>query len=314
MNISILGCGQFGIGLANCFLDKEENKIMMWNKFEDEIVDLSQKYLSISFTTDLEVAIKGTDLIVIAIPINFLEETILSLKSFYHGQDILIGTKGIDEKRKMFAFEIVNNCLDDASIGVISGGTFAQDMYDKKVMGLTLATQNNLIINKVKTGMNSNFLKIQYSNDIIGVSICGALKNIMAIGFGMLDGLGYPPSSKFLFLTEAIYEINNFIKFLGGTSYTIMSYAGIDDIMMTCTSSQSRNYTLGKLIGKKTSIDEIIKYKNEYTIEGLGTSKAIYELAITKNITLPICFTIYKILYENSDIQELIYLLKKRDS
>lgn len=314
MKVSILGCGAYGMALANSFLYKGNSKITMWSKFHEEVINLGNKYLEFEFTSNIDKAIKDTDLIVIAIPVTFLEDTIIALKPFYNGQDILIASKGIDTKRQKFGYEIVLEHLKNVPIGAISGGTFAEDMNDKKVMGLTLGTNVKSIDNKVKLLLESDFLKIQYTNDMIGVSVCGAIKNVMAIGFGMLDGSNYPPSSKFLFLTEAIYEIQNLIEILGGDKNTVMSYAGIDDIMMTCTSSQSRNYTIGSLIGSNKSEEEINNYKSTTTIEGLGTSEAIYRLAQNKNIDLPLSETIYNILYNDKNYMELIYLLEKRES
>lgn len=314
MNITILGCGEYGLALANCCLENDENKVTVWSKFEHEVLKFSQKFSNINFTTNLEKAIKEVDLIIIAIPIAFLEDTLLLLKDFYNKQDILIASKGIDINNQYFAYEIVNKCLDNPSIGVISGGTFAKDMNNKKVMGITLATNSDNIKNKTNLALDNSFLKVQYIDDIIGVSVCGSIKNVMAIGFGMLDGASFPPSSKFLFLTEAIYEIRNLIESLGGNIETVMSYAGIDDIMMTCTSNQSRNYTMGSLIGKKCSDIEIRNYKSNTTIEGLGTCEAMYKLAKNNDIELPITFAIYDILYNNEGIDKLIGLLEKRES
>lgn len=310
MNIAILGSGQYGMALASVFLEKQINKVSVWSKFEHEFLSFGKEYLSVNFSTDLFEVTREADLVVIAIPVAFLEETMISFKDVYMGQDILIASKGIDTKSKYFAHDIVLKYLNNAPIGVISGGTFASDMKDKKVMGITLATRVDSIKNKVKMGFESKFLNVQYVDDIIGVSVCGAIKNVMAIGFGMLDGANYPPSSRFLFLTNAIYEIRNLITVLGGNEDTIMSYAGIDDIMMTCTSLESRNYTLGSMLGKRLSDSEINDYKDNTTIEGLGTSKAIYDLASIKNINLPISNVIYRILYENASIDELISILE----
>lgn len=312
MNITILGCGVYGLALADCFLQKNNNRVMVWNKFEKEILEVKEKYLGITFTTDMESAIKEADLIVIAIPVAFLNSTVMEMKDLYKGQDILIASKGIDVDSQRLAFEIVKDILPDCSLGVISGGTFAKDMSEGNVMGLTLATDSEIIKNKVKLTLENEFLRIQYISDIVGTSICGAIKNVMAIGFGMLDGAMMPPSSRFLFLTEAIYEINDLIKELDGNNETIMSYAGLGDIMMTCTSSQSRNYTMGSLIGKNTSKERLTEYKKNNTIEGLGTTKAIYELALKKDIDLPISNTIYNILYNDGSANDLIELLKKK--
>ena len=312
MRITVLGCGVFGMSLTSVFLDNRDNEVIVWNKFDDNFKGLSEKYLNVTFTTDLERAVKSSDLVVIAIPINYLDDVVKDLKEVYMGSDILIASKGIDTNSQLFSYQIINKYFKDINLGVISGGTFATDMQNKKVMGITLATKHESIKNKIKNYFECKFLRVQYIEDVIGVSVCGALKNVMAIGFGMLDGAGFPASSKFLFLTEAIYEIRHLIKSLGGNVETIMSYAGIDDIMMTCTSNESRNYTLGSMLGKGLSKDDIDSYKNNTTIEGLGTANAIYKLASDNNIKLPITEVLYRILYKNANIDELINLLEKR--
>lgn len=312
MNVTILGCGVYGRALSTSFLENDVN-LMMWSKFDKEVNELKEDYSNVLFTTDLDLAIKDADLIVIAIPVAFLEETMQSLKNCYSGQDILIASKGIDVETQLFAYEIVEKYLEGAHIGVISGGTFAVDMNNKKIMGLTLGTKSDIIKEKVQKSLENSFLKIQYTDDLIGVSVCGAIKNVMAIGFGMLDGALYPESSRFLFLTEAIYEIKLLIEKLDGDPNTIMSYAGIDDIMMTCTSSKSRNYSFGSLIGKGSSLKEIEEYKKNTTIEGLGTSATIYRLCLGKNINLPIACAIYQILYENAPFEIMIDCLKGKN-
>ena len=309
MNITILGCGVYGTAIGTTLLENKNN-INMWNKFEREIDNLKDKYPTINFTTNMKMAIENSDLIIIAIPVNFIESTIEELKDCYKGQDILIASKGIDTNKNKFAYEIVKDILNIDNIGVISGGSFAIDMQNKKVLGLTLSTTTPSITNKVKKCFENNYIKIQYTNDYIGVSVCGSIKNVMAIGFGILDGASYPESSRFLFLTEAIYEIKNLIKELNGNESTIMSYAGIDDIMMTCTSTKSRNYTLGRLLGENKSKEEIDEYKNTTTIEGLGTALSIYNLTKEKNINLPLTNIIYNILYNNENFNTLINYLE----
>lgn len=308
MNVTVLGCGVFGMAIANSLLNNNTN-VVVWNKFQNEIDNIKDNYPTIKFTTDIKSSIKDTDMIVVAIPVNFIESTLLELKPYYKNEDVLIVSKGIDTKNNKFAYEIVEDILGIKNIGVISGGSFAGDMMDKKVLGLTLGTNTETINTKVKKCLESKYIKIQYSNDIVGVSVCGSIKNVMAIGFGILDGAKYPESTRFLFLTKAIYEINTLIKELNGNKDTIMSYAGIDDIMMTCTSSKSRNYTLGRLIGEDKK-EEIDNYKESTTIEGLGTSKSIYNLLLSKNINLPIISIMYDILYNNKDYNYLIQYLE----
>lgn len=313
MNITILGCGVYGTALS-CMFRENNCNIKMWNKFDNVFPELKEKYPDTIFTTNLKESIKNSNLIVVAIPITFLENVIIELKQYYNNQDILIASKGINIEDELFASQIIKKHINSKNIGAISGGTFAIDMQNKKVMGITLGTTSQSIATKVKNSFENKYLKVQYIDDLIGVQICGAIKNVIAIGFGILDGANYPESTRFLYLTKAIYEINNLIQKLGGNEKTIMSYAGIDDIMMTCTSSKSRNYTLGKLIGEKKNIEEINNYKQTTTIEGLGTALAIYNLCKKNNLNLDICNIIYDILYNNKNSNELIKYLEKSES
>lgn len=310
MNITILGSGAFGLALAHSLLINKNN-ITIWSKFEEETSKLKNIYTKFKFTNNLQETITTADIIIIAIPIEFIQNTLIELKQYNYKGIILIASKGIETKQNKFAYEILESILPNNQYGILSGGTFAKDMQENSIMGITLATTSPNVIELSKKALKNNILKLEISNDIIGVSICGAIKNVMAIGFGILDGANYPESSKFLFLTEAILEIKNIIKHLKGNEKTILSYAGIDDIMMTCTSSKSRNYTLGFMIGINEEKNKIEEYKSNTTIEGLKTTKAFYTLIKEKSIYSPIVTAIYNILYQEKDKKELINYLKK---
>ena len=320
MKIAIIGTGAYGLALGSMFSLKN-NDIIMWSKFENEVNDLktNKKFKgidlpkNIKYTTDMELCIKKSDLIVIAIPVAFIKNTIEELKKYYHNTSILIASKGIEQNTNLFAIDIIKNNMNVKEIGVIAGGTFATDMLKREPMGLTLATSSNNLKNIVLNTLENKYLKIQTTKDIIGVEICSSVKNIMAIASGIIDGLNYGESTKYLFITEAIYEIRNLINLFGGNKKTILTYAGIDDICMTCSTANSRNYTLGVLIGNNNSEEDINNYKKETTIEGLYTTKSFYDLITVKNINCPLINIIYKILYENEKPTKIIeYLLNKK--
>ena len=313
MNITILGCGAYGQALLTMFRENKSN-IIVWDKYDSFSNDLKNGNKEVVFTTDLREAVINSNLIVFAIPVAFLDSTVRELSKYYSDQSILIASKGISVDDCLFSHEIVCKYIKPSDIGVISGGTFAIDMQNKKLSGLTLATKSLKLKNIVNDYLVNKYLKVQVTDDLIGVEVCGAIKNVMAVGFGMLDGAEYPESTRFLFLTEAIYEINKLILALGGNNKTILSYAGIDDISMTCTSYKSRNYSFGKMIGQKKSQDEINEYKSSNTIEGLGTALAIFNLAKNKKIDLLLCTIIYNIIYKNEDINTLINYLEKKES
>ena len=282
MKITIIGTGAYGLALGSMF-SLNNNDIIMWSKFENEVNDLktNRKFKgidlpkNIKYTTDMELCIKKSDLIVIAIPVAFIKSTIEELKKYYHNTPILIASKGIEQNTNLFAIDIIKNNMNVKEIGVIAGGTFATDMLKREPMGLTLATSSNNLKNIVLNTLENKYLKIQTAKDILGVEICSSVKNIMAIAS--------------------------------------LTYAGIDDICMTCSTANSRNYTLGVLIGNNNSEEDINNYKKETTIEGLYTTKSFYDLITVKNINCPLISIIYKILYENEKPTKIIeYLLSKK--
>lgn len=319
MKISILGTGAYGLALATMFCENKNN-VIMWSKFDDEVNRLRNTNSfrgqtlpnTIKYTTNMQECIEDCDLIVIAIPVAFISDTVFELKKYYQNQCILIASKGIEQKSNLFATNIVNNHIKVNDIGVISGGTFATDMMKKEPMGLTLATKSNYLKEIVLTSLKNEYLKMQTTEDIIGVEICGSVKNIMAIASGMIEGLHFGDSTKHLFITEAIYEIQNLISLFGGSKDTILTYAGIDDISMTCSSSNSRNYSLGKFIGNNVSKEEIENYKKETTIEGLYTTLSFYDLLKQKGMECPLIDIIYQILYQDENPNKLIEYLKEK--
>ncbi len=309
MNITILGSGAFGLALAKNF-QINKNNITIWSKFKEEIEKLKEKHREFKLTDNIKEALNNPDIIIIAIPIEFIHTTLTEIKNYYQKGIILIASKGIETKNHKFAYQIIEQIFPNIPYGVLSGGTFAKDMMASSIMGITLSTSNQNVKKITKKALNNSNLKLELSEDIIGTSICGAVKNIIAIAFGILDGSDYPESTRFMFLTEAILEIKKIIHQLNGDENTILTYAGLDDIMMTSTSSKSRNYTYGYMIGQNKKREEIDTYKNKTTIEGLGTTKAIYYLLKEKNITSNLINTMYEILYKNKKKELLISYLK----
>ena len=317
MKISIIGCGAFGLAISKRFHNKN-NEIYLWNKFSEEIEKLKEekKYMDVilpddyKYTTNIEECIRNCDLIVMAVPIAFIKDTTMEIKKYYNNQPIIIGSKGIEQETGLYAIDIIKNIIDTDDIGTISGGTFAIDMIKDRPMGFTVATTSDKLKKVIKTSLEAGNLSIQYIDDTIGTELCGAYKNIIAIASGILSGLNYGDSTKFYLITKQMYELEHLIQLLGGNSETVYSYAGIDDIYMTCSSTNSRNFSFGNLIGKGIK-DDINDYKENTTIEGLYTTKSIYDLFIKKNIKSDFVNVMYEILYNNKDVSLLIDYLKR---
>ena len=298
MKIGILGAGAYGMAMTSVF-DNNGHKIKIWSNSEEEVNLLLTNHKSnkidyiipddFVITTDMKLVVMDADIIVIAVPSEFVRNVCMELNKYFKEEQIIcIASKGIENNSCLFMDDVVRQCIKTDNIAVISGGTFAEDMVKEVPVGLTLATKSKLAGDMMLKAMENDYVKIQITDDIIGTEICGSIKNVFAIAAGMLEGMKYPESTKSLFMTEVIKDIKFLIKSLGGKEETILSFAGIGDILLTCSSSKSRNYTLGKMIGEERERQEIKKYIDSSTIEGLYTLNSIKKLLNDKEIEMPI--------------------------
>ncbi|MBR3660592.1 MAG: NAD(P)-binding domain-containing protein [Bacilli bacterium] len=321
MNIGIIGTGAYAISLSSLFENTKCN-IMMWTKIESEYIELSNNYTNliiinyklnkkIKFTMSLEELVNHSDLLVLAIPAKFIASTISDLKIYYKNQEILIATKGMIESENCLINEYLEKTLKANKISCISGPSFAIDIIKKEPIGLTLSSSNKNSLNYVKKILQDiSYLTIDETNDIIGTEICGLLKNIMAIGSGILHGMNINPSTICKFLKDASLEMQTIITNLGGYKETFLTYAGIGDYILTATSKNSRNYTFGFLIG---SNDDFTSYMKNTTIEGLENLDGMYLMLKTKNIESKIINILYEIIYLKEDKNLLLNYLKNKE-
>ena len=322
MKIGILGAGAYGMAMASVF-DNNGHKIKIWSNSEEEVNLLLTNHKSnkidyiipddFVITTDMKLVVMDADIIVIAVPSEFVRNVCMELNKYFKEEQIIcIASKGIENNSCLFMDDVVRQCIKTDNIAVISGGTFAEDMVKEVPVGLTLATKSKLAGDMMLKAMENDYVKIQITDDIIGTEICGSIKNVFAIAAGMLEGMKYPNSTKSLFMTEVIKDIKFLIKSLGGKEETILSFAGIGDILLTCSSSKSRNYTLGKMIGEERERQEIKKYIDSSTIEGLYTLNSIKKLLNDKEIEMPIIDLISDIIMGKKNLIELNNFLKKK--
>lgn len=321
MKVTILGSGAYGLALG-VVLNKNKHDVTLWTPFEKEAKALSETKESpvlkgiklpdnLKYTTNLEI-VKSADLIIIAVPTAFLNETSKKLKKYYNNEPICIATKGIEQGSCRFVYDIIKENLKTDKISVLSGPSFAIDIVNGGTVGLALASQDKETIEIVTKALSNNHFKLRKTHDIIGVEICGAIKNVIAIASGMIAGMNQTESTKAMFLTESLHDIKSLIKGLGSDGDTVLTYAGFGDLLLTATSKKSRNYTLGYMIGNNAPKEEIEKYIKNTTIEGLYTLKAIKELVKDKDVDMPIINLIEEIIYEGKKPKELINFLVKK--
>ena len=322
MKVAILGCGAYGLALAS-ILVKNKVDVTMWSYKEEEKDKLIKTRKSdklknykipecINFSNNMNEVVRGKDLIVIAVPTFSFESTVIKLKECIDKrQPVLIATKGIQQDTCLFLHDVFKKHCKN-KIAVISGPSFAVDIIREVPIGLSLATKHNSVELLVRECFENKLTKFRSTNDIIGVEVCGSIKNVMAIASGMLEGMNATPSTKALFLTESMNDIKELLFALGGKKKTILSFAGFGDILMTSTSSSSRNFSFGCLIGEGKSKQVVDNYLKETTVEGMYTLQSIHKLVKKKNVKMPIINWIYNIINGKKDKEEILsFLIEK---
>ncbi len=323
MKIGIIGTGAYALALSMMFYENTKD-ITLWTNSNEEKEKLEKtRYSEVldlkipkthKFTTSMEELALDKDIIVIAVMSKYVNDVTLQLKKYYKkNQHLCIASKGIEQNSCLFLNQVVEKHIKTKHLAIISGATFAIDMIKKVPLGLSLATTSKLTQNYLKEALENDYLKLKITKDILGTEICGATKNIIAIASGIFEGLNYPDSTKCMFITESLHDIKNLIKFLGGNKKTILSYAGVADLLLTCTSDTSRNYTLGKMIGSNEKKEIIDNYIKNTTIEGLYTLKSIYQLTKKKKIDIPLINLIYDIVIKEKNPNLLINYLKNKE-
>ena len=323
MNISIIGTGAYGLSIALALI-KNNHKVTMWVESKERVTYLNNNRKnanilpgieipeSITFTNSYEEAIKGKNIIFIAVAAKFVNSVTIELgKLNIKNKHFCLLSKGIEENTCEFVSDVFKRNIKNKNVAVISGPSFAIDVAHYEPIGLTIASKNKTTINLIKKVLESDSIKLRETSDVLGVELCGTIKNVIAIAAGILEGLGYSESTRSFLITESLHDIKSLIYGLGGNKKTILSFAGVGDLLLTSTSTKSRNYTFGVLIGKK-DINKSKEFLNTTTVEGYNTLKSIYKLIKKKKIDMPIINTIYKIVIKDSDPNLLSeFLIKK---
>lgn len=321
----MIGTGAYGLALALMLSKKEDVSITMWSenpRVVDEfnstgklssIINNVDVPSSINITTSYEEAMKDAEMLFITSAAKYVEEICIDIKPFYKSNiPICIASKGIEEHSLMLLSSVVKDILNTNKITTISGPTFAVDLARNEPSALAIAGMDKKALNKVKKTLENDTLKLRESNDLLGIQICGSIKNIIAIASGIVKGLGYTESTQAFLINESIHDIKYLIKCLGGNPKTILSFAGIGDLLLTCTSTKSRNFSFGYVIGSTKDKEKINEFLKNNTVEGYYTLEAMYRLIKKNKIKLPIIDLIYDIVMNDVDASKLAeFLIEK---
>lgn len=317
MKIGILGAGAYAMAISNIISDNK-HQITIWTDFvqEKEILEKTRQnpskipnfYLpkQIKITNDIKDVIIEKDVLILAVPTQFLESVCQKMQPFIKNNHIIIASKGIDEKKYILVHQIIKNNLSTNNVAILSGPTFAVDIPKKYPLGLSIATKSVETKELAKKIFENKYVNLDYTTDILGTELCGAIKNIYAIVMGILEGLNCNESTKAMFITQIIIEVKKIITVLGADDNTILSYAGIGDIFLTCNSKNSRNYYYGQMIGKKIEKEEIEDYLQQNTVEGIHTLNAISVILKDNFVKYKIIYTLYDVIKNEKKPEQIL--------
>lgn len=322
MKISVLGSGGWGCALASVLVENQ-NEVTLWSKFEAEMQMIrdtgenkdklpgvklpSQMYL----TSDVEVAVKGAEIIVLAVPSTFIRSTCMLIKPYVTANQIIVNVaKGIEEATTMTLQEVINDVLPNR-VAVLSGPSHAEEVARGIPTSVVVGAFDEDVVKLVQdTFMNQNF-RVYGSNDLTGIEIGGALKNVIALAAGITDGLGFGDNTKAALMTRGIAEISRLGIEMGANPMTLNGLSGIGDLIVTCTSLHSRNRRAGMLIGKGYTLDEALA-EVKMVVEGVYSAKAALALAKKFNVELPIIEKVNEVLFDGLNAGEAVDMLMNR--
>ena len=313
MKIAVLGAGAWGLAIAD-ILEKKEFPVSVW-EFDKNICDelnntrkVENKlpgYVipkSIIISNDIDKLVNESQIIINAVPTQFIRSYFDSIKDIDFTEKIIVNvSKGIEvstgkDIRQMFISEF--DTITDDNFAILAGPSFAKEVaVDKTPTAVVSASKNLEAANLIRDVFSSPYFRVYSNDDVIGVEIGGSIKNIMAISAGMIDGLGLGNNTKAALLTRGLAEMVRFGMAMGAKRETFSGLSGIGDLILTCNSSLSRNWQVGNRLAKGEILEDILKTMN-MVAEGVETTRVVNKIAREKDISMPIAFSVYKILFE----------------
>jgi glycerol-3-phosphate dehydrogenase (NAD(P)+) len=308
--LSVLGAGSYGTALAQSTASKGL-PVMLWARNEEKAQQMQQtrcnsKYLpnvkladTLTVSSDLKEVITASKNILVVLPSHTFGKVLRDIKPYFSSEHRLAwATKGLELETGKLLSEVADEVLGDkVPKAFISGPTFAKELARGSPTAIAVAATDGNFLKEFSELLHTRTFKIYESNDIIGMQLGGAIKNVIAIGAGLSDGLGFGANARVALITRGLAEMTRLGEAYGASYTCFMGLAGLGDLLLTCTDNQSRNRTFGYYIGQGMSVDAALS-KIGQVVEGYTMTKVLDTLAKRVDVQMPICNEIYEVLYE----------------
>ena len=324
LSFAVLGAGSWGTALAMLLADNGYT-VKLWAHRADHVNAMQQqraneRYLpgipfpdNLSITADLQDAVSSVDTILIVVPSHAFRSTLTAIKPFLNQQRIAWGTKGLEpDSQKLLHQQAIEELGNNIPLAVVSGPTFAIEVAMKQPGAVTVASTDSNFANDLALAFHNDHFRAYTSEDVIGVEIGGAVKNVMAIAAGVADGLGFGANTRAALIARGLAEASRLGVALGGHQETFIGLTGLGDLVLTCTDNQSRNRRFGLALGKGENCQQAMKDIGQ-VVEGYATAKEVYGLAQQFGVDMPITEQVYKVLYEGVSAKQAVQDLFNRE-
>jgi glycerol-3-phosphate dehydrogenase (NAD(P)+) len=321
MKIGVIGGGAWGTALAQV-LSVSGKDVILWAREPEVVESIRDKRENTSYLPDiiLSKTIEVTDslnkaaeadILLMVTPAQYLRSTLMAIKGETEGKPVVICSKGIELQSGLMLSQIAEEEAPKAHIAVLTGPTFASEIASGLPSAVTIAAKDKDIANDLVENLGCRTLRPYTTDDLIGTQIGGAIKNVMAIACGIVSGKQLGDNARAALLTRGISEMSRLASAMGAHKTTLMGMCGIGDLMLTASSMQSRNYSLGYMLGEGRTLQEIMDERNSVT-EGVHTASALKTLADSNAVEMPIAETVYEILHKGISVDEAIDSLLSR--
>ena len=321
LRITVLGGGSFGTAMAN-LATRNGCDTMIWIRDEAAAAEINQTHINkrylpdfkledgLKAVSDLETAVRDRDIILVAIPSHSFRQVLKQIAPFVTAQAVVSLTKGIEAKTFSFMSDIIRTELPNVPYGVLSGPNLAKEIMAGMPSGTVIASDSDLVRFAVQQALHSALFRVFGSDDLHGVELGGALKNIYAVAMGMGAAYKIGENTKSMILTRALAEMSRFAVKLGANPLTFLGLSGVGDLFATCNSPLSRNYQIGYALGSGKTLEQAVQALGQ-TAEGINTIVQVRSRAEELDVYMPITNALYAVIYENAPPLSIALTLMK---